>query len=321
MQVLVVDDDPIWRHKIKSYLKLLDYDVLEASDGTTAWELIKHGPIRLVVTDWTMPEMEGTELIRRIRSSDQHSYTYIIILTGREGKDDLVAGLEAGADDFIVKPVDASELRARVAIGQRIIDLESRLNASMARLEILASHDYLTGLLNRRALYSRLKEEIQRAARGVSPVSIAWLDIDHFKKVNDEYGHLVGDEALIHLARIIEQDSRGYDWAARWGGEEFLLVLPGNSMRDAKAVAERVCTRVATSQIRIENGKTMKITVSVGVASTENGDTHSLDDLLQRADAALFEAKRHGRNRVHVEELNSPLATQAEDGSSEQVND
>ena len=301
MKILVVDDDSTLRHILRIQLTRAGYEVVEAEDGQIAWDIVQRENLRFVITDWMMPEMDGPEFIRRIRQTNLPGYTYIIMLTAKEGKDSVVTGLEAGADDYLTKPFDPGEFRARVAIGKRIINLETRLSESLVRLEELAMRDGLTGLFNRRALYQHTENELSRARRENFPLSLVLLDIDHFKSVNDQHGHLVGDQALRLVADIITHSKRPYDWAGRWGGEEFLVVLPNTGPPEARIVAERMRENVARAHFVLpDDDRSLQLHISLGVssASVSPDSTLMLDQLLHHADEALYRAKRGGRNRV-----------------------
>ncbi len=302
MKILVVDDDPILRQILQTYLTRAGYEVALAEDGRIAWEMWQQERVRLIITDWMMPQMDGPELIRHIRAMSSPGYTYIIMLTAKEGKNDVIFGLESGADDYLTKPFNAGELRARISIGERILNLEASLSQALTRMEELATHDALTSLLNRRALYTHAEAELNRTHRDGKPVSFVMLDIDHFKSVNDRYGHLVGDKALRFVADTLTHNKRPYDWAGRWGGEEFLLVLPGTSSEVAHLAAERLRVNIEEANILLPNGDTLHLQASLGVASTSwNLDGHyTLDMLVNQADEALLNAKRAGRNRVFV---------------------
>ena len=303
MKILVVDDDSTLRHILQIQLTRAGYEVAQAEDGQVAWDVMQRETIRFVITDWMMPEMDGPELIRRIRQANLSGYTYIIMLTAKEGKEAVVTGLEAGADDYLTKPFDPGEFRARVAIGKRILSLETRLNESLVRLEELAMRDGLTGLFNRWALYEYTEAELIRARREHFPLSLVLIDIDHFKAVNDQYGHLFGDQALKLVSEIIIHSKRPYDWAGRWGGEEFLVVLPNTATQDAKLVAERMRENVAAAKLPLADNNHLQLYISLGVTSilTSPGTgpiSPILDRLLHQADEALYRAKRSGRNRV-----------------------
>ncbi len=303
MRALVVDDDPNLRRILGIYLTHAGYQVVEAANGQAAWEHWQSDPIGLIVTDWMMPVMDGEELVRRIRAASVVTgYCYIILLTARTGKGDVVVGLEAGADDYLTKPFDSRELRSRVAVGQRILDLEERLVEARRQLEILAMHDGLTDLLNRRAIHAHAESELSLANRQGSSVSLLLLDIDHFKLVNDRYGHSVGDLALRFIADLLLQKKRPYDWAGRWGGEEFLLVLPKANLEEAARVAERIRLSLENTPLVLADGREVSLRLSLGVSSTpgqpEGGPT--VNQLLQQADEALYAAKMSGRNQVQM---------------------
>lgn len=303
MRVLVVDDDPNLRRIISIYLNQAGYEVVEAANGQAAWEHWQADPIRLIVTDWMMPIMDGEELVRRLRTaSAEAGYCYIILLTARAGKGDVVVGLGAGADDYLTKPFDSRELRSRVAIGQRILNLEASLIEARHQLEILAMHDSLTNLLNRRAIHSHAESELSLANRQGSAVSFLLLDIDYFKSVNDRYGHAVGDQALRYVADLLLQKKRPYDWAGRWGGEEFLLVLPKANLEEAARVAERIRVSLETSPLVLADGREVSLRLSLGVSSVLGQPTNPLtvNQLLHQADQALYAAKQGGRNQVQI---------------------
>lgn len=303
MKTLIVDDDPLQRQLLCASLGREGHDVIEAADGVQAWDLLQRdsGNIPLVITDWMMPELDGLELIQRIRSANFSHYTYIIIVTAKDSKEDVVVGLDSGADDYLVKPFDPKEMRSRVAIGRRILSLETRLRESLSQLHIMATYDSLTNLFNRRVVYERAQVELERARRDKQPLSLVLLDIDHFKDVNDQHGHLIGDQALRMVANTISQGKRPYDLAGRWGGEEFILVLPTTSLDTARLISERIRERVAALCYTLPDATCLSLRISSGVSSTEaNEEEVTLGSLIQQADDALYHAKEHGRNRVSV---------------------
>jgi two-component system cell cycle response regulator len=300
MRVLIVDDDPTNRHLLSAMLLSTPHTFDEAPDGKTAWEKVQKEHFNLIITDWLMPDMDGVELIDNIRKAGFPHYIYIIMLTAKSTKVDVVTGLESGADDYLVKPFDLDELRARVNIANRIIDLEKRLNESLEWANKLATHDSLTDLYNRRALYELAENELARARRENKPVSLVMMDIDHFKNVNDEYGHNIGDQALRRVAHIILEKIRSYDTAGRWGGEEFLLILPGTGLDEAAQIADRVREGIETAKIPLQGGKHVDLQASFGVSTSLPDDLLTFDLLVHQADEALYKAKGKGRNRVSV---------------------
>ncbi len=307
MKILIVDDDPVLRQILQTYMSRAGYDVALAENGQTALDIWERETIRLVITDWMMPVMDGPELIRRIRAVSAPAYTYIIMLTAKESKGDVIYGLEAGADDYLTKPFNTGELRARVKIGERILNLENRLNQTLQQMEELATLDSLTGLLNRRALYTHAEAELSRSRRDRNPVSLMMLDIDHFKQVNDKHGHLIGDKALRLIADTLKMNKRPYDWAGRWGGEEFLLVLPNTDESVAVTIAERMRLQILETHLSVATG-VLQLNASFGIASTASvqglepstSELYHLDTLVAHADEALMQAKELGRNRVCV---------------------
>ena len=298
LRLLVVDDDALLRRSLNLQLTRAGYEVHEAEDGQTAWEMILRDGYRFVITDWNMPGVSGPELVRRIRQAETAGYTYIMMLTAHIERLDVVAGLEAGADDYLTKPFDMDELRARVAIGARILALESRLKESLSSVEELAVRDSLTGLFNRRAFDARLTDEVQRAVRYQRPLSLLMIDIDHFKLYNDQHGHPQGDALLRELSTLFLSCVRSTDYVTRYGGEEFAIILPETNSANALAVAGTILDRVCRHPFAFrETQPGGSLTVSIGVAGH---DDHQLDEeqLLLAADQALYLAKAAGRNRV-----------------------
>jgi diguanylate cyclase (GGDEF)-like protein len=251
-----------------------------------------------------MPGLDGLELCRRIRKSDANSYHYVLLLTARDNKQDIVAGFEAGADDYLTKPFDADELHSRIRAGRRILELQAALIASQRKLEIQATHDRLTGLCNRGAILDKLVGELQRRQRRGEPLGVIMVDIDHFKYVNDTYGHLIGDTVLRETAQRLQLAVRTYDSVGRYGGEEFVVIVPGCNAFDLMVLAERLRLAVSSKTIETTSGP-LNVTISLGSACADSapGIRVESEDLLRCADTALYSAKRLGRNRAEISEV------------------
>jgi len=297
MNILIAEDEPISRRLLEFALRRWGYDVVVTTDGKEAWDVLQlQDPPSLVISDWMMPGMDGLELCGRIRTSERPGYTYLIILTARGNKEDVIRGLEAGADDYLVKPFDQEELRCRIKIGERIINLERRILQ-------LANTDPLTGVLNRRAFMQRMDIEVERAIRENSPLSLVISDLDHFKQVNDGYGHQVGDLVLQKFTEIISKISRPYDFLGRYGGEEFSMGFPGVDESTVRLIAERMRQEVEVFRIDPDGPlHPVRITASFGAASLRHEPRETLSALITRADNALYRAKGEGRNRVYLSE-------------------
>jgi two-component system cell cycle response regulator len=304
MRVLIAEDDTTSRNILTTFLKKWGYDPVTANTGKAALEVLyQPGAPRLAILDWMMPEMDGLEVVRRVRAQEAPNPPYIIMLTAKTGKDEVIVGLEAGADDYLAKPFDPGELRARVEVGRRLIEMQAALFASRETLAHEATHDPLTGMLNRRAILERLDQELSRAHRHGDALAVGICDLDHFKQVNDTYGHQTGDEVLIGCAQILNENIRDYDSVGRLGGEEFLVVVPMQAGVDLASSFDRLRACLAASNISTRSG-TLTVTVSIGVAAAAAGST--VDEILEAADAALYRAKHEGRNRVVYERRCSP---------------
>lgn len=299
MRVLVAEDDPITRKLLQAHLTKWGHEVVACSDGKEAWDVLNRDDSpTLAILDWMMPEMDGVTICREIRTQERQSYIYVILLTAKTKKEDVIEGLEAGADDYIAKPFDAHELKVRVRAGSRIIRLQEDLMSALAASEYQASHDALTGLLNRKATIELLKKELLRADRQTAPLGVIIADLDHFKRINDSYGHLAGDVVLKEVAALMMKSVRPYDSAGRYGGEEFLIVCPACDAECAHGVAERLrCLLSATPLVTAEG--VFNVTMSFGVASV-NCEGADADSIIRMADHALYEAKELGRNRVQL---------------------
>ena len=305
MRIVIVDDDPFSRQILRITLGRMGHEVVELTDGEEAWEYLLKEPARFLITDWLMPRLDGLELIQRIRGHSFPGYMYIIILTGKEAKSDTIAGLEVGADDFLVKPFNVHELHARIGIGARILDLEDNLNQARQKIEVMALHDSLTNLLNRRGLYRHLEAELNRSDREARPLSLALFDMDGFKLVNEQHGHQVGDQALCLVSEVIKQKVRSYDWVGRWGADEFLAILPGASVEDASAVIERIRAGIHQKPLILPDGVSLDVQVSIGL-NTHLVGPGELDDLIQRTGHALDQAKEKGPGQVAVYNTHLP---------------
>jgi len=296
-RVLVAEDDPMLRKILRTWLENWGYQVTIAEDGAKGWGMLQVEPApQLLILDWMMPGIDGLELCRMVRERDKAPYQYILLVTAKDDKQDLVRGLEAGADDYLSKPFDRNELRARLRTGRRILTLQDEQAQTREELHYQATHDGLTGIWNRRAILEMMSREFEIAARSNCSMGVIMLDVDHFKRVNDTRGHLAGDAVLKEIARRIRQAIRSYDLAGRYGGEEFLVVLPDCDSEQIRRCAERIRSAVADEPILAE-GSYLTITVSAGttvldpVPGTES-------DALAVADTALYRAKNAGRNRV-----------------------
>ena len=300
--VLIAEDDPLFRRILERWFQQWDYRVTAVENGLDAWEVLQRDDApQLAILDWMMPGMDGIELCRRIRSRDQSPYRYVLLLTAKDDKQDVITGLEAGADDYLTKPFDVDELRARVRAGKRILDLQAALIHAQDDLQSAALHDSLTGLWNRGAILDLLRREVCRRQRTGDALGVMMVDIDYFKKINDTHGHLIGDAVLQEVTRRLAVDVRPYDVVGRYGGEEFLIVFPGCNMPDLVVGAERWRHCIADQPIETSVGQ-IPVTLSLGLASVEQGENEILgcESFLQRADAALYAAKARGRNRVET---------------------
>jgi len=319
MRVLVVEDDELYRSVLISTLVRWGYEIIAVDSGEAALErLAGDDPPNLVVLDWMMPGLSGPEVCQRLRASPGPRYTYLLLLTARHKMEDVVEGLEAGADDYLTKPFEPSELRARLRSAERILDLQEKLLQSRRELEVLATHDPLTQLWNRRAILEHLSREAARAQRDQTSLAVLLADVDRFKEVNDSRGHLVGDRALCEVARRMSAALRPYDLLGRFGGEEFLVTLTTTAPEAATVVAERLRAAVAASPFSAGDAE-FPLSISVGAAVTAPGASGDTEKLLHAADAALYCAKHQGRNRVCVAPLDwdsSPAATAARTGGA-----
>lgn len=299
MRILIAEDDPVSRRLLEARLVRWGYEVVVTRDGDEAWNyLASDAAPKLAILDWMMPGLDGVELCRRVRSKGREPYTYIILLTALHGEDDLVTGMEAGADDYLTKPFNANELRVRLRAGRRIVEQQEELIAAREALRVKASHDPLTGFWNHEEILLILERELARCSRDGEHVGVVMADLDHFKRVNDLWGHLAGDAVLRGAASRMLAIMRPFDAVGRYGGEEFLFVLPGCCRKEAAAIAERVRAQVGGAPLDTPEGL-IAVTISLGVAvgGREHPDANAL---VKGADQAMYRAKEAGRNRVAV---------------------
>ena len=300
MKLLIADDDLTSRVLLENLTRKWGWEPVVVEDGEAAWEVLQQDTApRLLLIDWEMPRLNGLALCQRIRKQSDTDPVYIILLTSRNETIDIVTGLDVGANDYITKPFNNVELQARVQVGRRMLGLQQELNQAKEMLAFQASHDVLTGLLNRRAIMDTLDKELSRSYRQQQPLCIAMCDIDFFKKINDNHGHLAGDHVIREVTQRINSALRPYDCAGRYGGEEFLLVF-NSSLNDADKLLERMRLSIANTSFNYEK-EVLKVTISCGVtvydSFVEEGDKQFLID---QADKALYEAKENGRNRVEI---------------------
>jgi two-component system cell cycle response regulator len=296
MRVLVAEDDVTSRTILTAILHKWGYEVVSAVDGEQALQLLQQPESpRLALLDWSMPGLSGIEVCSRLRVSQAHDSVYIIILTAKSEKKNIVEGLNAGANDYIVKPYDNDELQARINVGRRMVEIQSELESAKRALLHEVMYDSLTGVYNRKAILNHLKKELSRTIRTGGIIGIGMCDLDHFKKVNDKYGHQTGDEILKGFTRLVNANLREYDLIGRYGGEEFLIIIPSCGDPEKMMDFSRLCNVISASKIHTRSGE-LSITVSIGVTQSDGKD--SVDKILNEADNALYKAKDIGRNCV-----------------------
>ena len=300
MKILIAEDDPVSRRLLEAKLMKWEYDVITTKSGNDAWEILQSkDPPRLAILDWMMPGIDGVDLCRKVRKEAKEIYTYIILLTAQQRDKDLITGMEAGADDYITKPFKAHELKVRLRAGRRIIELQNELIEAREALREKATHDPLTGLWNHEEILRILERQLAMAGRENGYVSAIMVDLDHFKRINDAYGHMAGDAVLCMTAQRFIDQVRMYDAVGRYGGEEFLLVLPACDRDSAVVFAERLRSSICDKKMDVPEGM-IPVSISIGVATNSRGKKCDAKALLLAADAALYRAKENGRNRVET---------------------
>lgn len=298
MRVLIADDSVVSRHLLEASVRKWGYEAVVACDGDEAWRILQgENPPALAVLDWMMPGMTGLDLCRLIRQQDHEPYTYILLLTSKGLKEDLLTGMDAGADDYVIKPFDSNELQVRLRAGSRIVSLQSQLLAAREALREQATHDALTKLWNRSYILEQFARDLARAEREHGSVGVVLVDIDHFKSINDTHGHITGDAVLREAARRMQASIRPYDSLGRYGGEEFLLLLPGCNDECTVMHAERM-RHVLRSEPMLLNEQSITLTASFGTTTAHGGSRCTPEALIRIADETLYEAKRRGRDCV-----------------------
>jgi two-component system, cell cycle response regulator len=294
VRILLVEDSAIERQQIGRYLEEWKLEFVAAKDGLEAWSCLQSPDApNLVLLDWMLPGLDGIELSRRIRTLGANgAYIYTVMLTAKDKKQDLLTAMAAGADDYLAKPVDPSELKARISVAKRILDLHQSLRFA-------ATHDFLTKLLNRAEILASLRRELSRSEREDKPVAVIMADVDHFKQINDSLGHTVGDIVLREVAERLQSDLRPYDLVGRYGGEEFLIVLPSCSLKVATRRADEIRHLVCKDAV-VTTFATVPVTVSTGITAADRSQNLTIEEVLQQADKALYSAKENGRNCVQT---------------------
>jgi diguanylate cyclase (GGDEF)-like protein len=299
-RVLIAEDDPVSRRLLELFLVRWGFEVTIVTTGTEALQMLERlDAPRLAILDWMMPGMEGVQVCQKLRESADRRYVYVLLLTARTQKEDLLQGLESGADDYLTKPFDSQELRARLHVGQRILDLQDQLIAAGEELLYRATHDNLTGVVNRGVILDTLRRERSRQAREGGSFGIVLMDLDHFKYVNDTYGHLAGDDVLREAAQRMMACVRPYDSVGRYGGEEFLIVVPSSDAMGTMGLAERIRHSIEAKPM-VTNSIPIAVTASFGVTASIDKLPLEPQEILRLADAALYRAKERGRNRTEL---------------------
>ena len=298
MKILIADDEPLSRRVLQGLLSKWGYEVVCAEDGSAAWQILQSPQApRIALLDWMMPGLNGVDVCRELRNQHPEPYTYILLISAMDAKDKIVEGLESGADDYLTKPFHPQELKARLRVGIRLLELEDTLIHAREAMRFKATHDLLTDVWNRGAVLEILDREITRCRRECTSLGVLMIDLDHFKAVNDTYGHLTGDSVLREVSRRMLAEIRTYDSLGRYGGEEFLVLLPGCQTADTARKAEQLRASMIEHPIDTPAGP-VAVTISVGGVSVANWPSDDINQVLQMADAAMYRAKNGGRNHV-----------------------
>jgi diguanylate cyclase (GGDEF)-like protein len=300
LKILIAEDEALSRRLLEKTLERSGYEVISVENGRQAFESLSRpdGP-RLALLDWVMPELDGPQVCSMIRKRSEQPYVYMVLLTSKGSKQDTVTGLESGADDYLTKPFNTEELKARLRVGERVLHLEDRLVEARENMRFRATHDALTSILNRGAVLDLLARELTRSQREKASTVILLGDVDHFKNVNDTFGHVAGDQVLLEIANRLLSSVRSYDFVGRYGGEEFLVVLNGCDTASAPARAEAIRRAITSRPVPTTAGP-VSVTMSFGVLLSGDWGPRPVEELLHEADAALYEAKAAGRNCIRI---------------------
>lgn len=316
MKILIAEDENTTRRRLEKFLKDMDYEVISCKDGLDAWEVIQsENAPNLLILDWMMPGMNGVEICRKVREQGREPYTYILLLTMKDKQEDIIYGMEAGADDYITKPFNQHELRVRLKAGRRIVEMNKELLDAREVLRKKVIYDNLTGLYSRHYMLEILEKEYARALRHQTDLSCLLIDIDYFKVINDTFGHVFGDSVLREFSASLKLVARKYDFIFRYGGEEFMILLPNTGIDGARSVAEKIRS-ICESKVYKDGINVTIATVSIGVSSVKNHQPSESNELIAFADKALYRSKSKGRNRVSVY-INDSSIQSSEDKISE----
>jgi len=299
LKVLIAEDDRVSARILENHLNKWGYQVFLEKNGEEAWKTLDRENIQIAILDWMMPKLNGIQLCKKIRKRETDLYTYLILLTARTSTEDIVKGLNAGADDYITKPVEYLELKARLSTGQRIIELEHHNRKLRDRLEKLARQDSLTGFLNKKNIELRLQEELSRSQRDHRPLASILIDIDKFKQINDTYGHHVGDQVLVEISSRLKKNIRGHDQIGRYGGDEILIIAWDADSCTLKKITERLRKAISGIPFKTDAGP-LDISISLGGITSEYKADMTAEELIKLSDQALYQAKSKGRDRAET---------------------
>ena len=300
MRILIAEDEPISRHLLEKFLVQWGYEVVAANDGDEAWwTLERDDSPTLAILDWMMPGMDGVQICRELRKRSDRPYVYVLLLTAKTQKQDIIEGLEAGADDYLAKPFDPDELRVRLRAGRRILDMLDQFRSMREAMRFPATHDLLTGLWNREAILGMLRQKVAPDRRDGTPVGIILAHVDYFKHITNMYGALAGDGVLREAARRLRSTVRVYDSIGRYGASEFLVVVPGCFSSEVVEAGEKLRKAICGEPVDIL-GSALEVTISSGVATTDEIRNADADGLLRAAEGAVRRAKSGGRNKVEL---------------------